>query len=76
MLISVLFLLNTNLLYTLFLKDLAFFTENNLTNPSENLKQLIELYINKLNLPNNFFELFKNIYNLELKKLNEKAIKK
>ena len=76
MLLSILFLLNSSLLYTLFLKNLAFFYENNLTNPSENLKQLIELYINKLNLPNNFFELFKNIYNLELKKLNEKAIKK
>ena len=75
MLISILFLLNSSLLYTLILKDLAFFNENNLTNPSENLKQLVELYKIKLNLPNNFFELFKNIYYLELKKINEKASK-
>ena len=76
MLLSILFLLNSSLLYTLFLKNLAFFNESNLINPSEILKQLVDLYINKLNLPNNFFEIFKNIYDLESKKINKKTNKK
>lgn len=73
MLISILFLLNSDFIYTLFLKDLAFFKENNLSNPSENLKQLVELYTVKLNLPNNFFKSFKNIYKAELEKINKKG---
>ena len=76
MLLSILFLLNSSLLYTLFLKNLAFFNESNLTNSSKILKRLVDLYINKLNLPNNFFEIFKNIYDLESKKINKKVIKK
>jgi hypothetical protein len=76
MLLSILFLLNSSLLYTLFLKNLAFFYESNLINPSEILKQLVDLYINKLNLPNNFFEIFKNIYDVESKKINKKTNKK
>lgn len=73
MLISILFLLNSGLLYTLFLRDLAFFNKNNSINTSDSLRQLVDLYLIKLNFPSNFFETFKAIYNTEVKKISKKT---
>lgn len=65
MIISLLFLLNTNLIYLLFLRDLKLFKTNNFNNESSGEKNLLKEYILKANLPNNFFEIINSAYKIE-----------
>ncbi len=65
MVISILFLLNTNLIYLLFLRDLGQFKSNNFDNKSKEETRLLGEYILKSNLPNNFFEMINSIYKIE-----------
>lgn len=72
MIISILFLLNIDLIYLLFLRDLEQFKTNIFTIDSSPEIKLLEVYILKSNLPKNFFELI----NRTQEKFYTKKVKK
>lgn len=70
MYISILFLLDLNLIYLLFLKDTTLFEKISYSGIISQSDNTIEFYLKKMNMPPNFINKINIIYDKELAKLN------